>query len=313
MALDSGWQAQQRPVQDCKCLHHQMLRPHGRPHACTAHHNLFAPAKAPTAPNAPVPSMMLASHSTVPSKVKFEPHPELVQAQSCKWPNISADTDVNDFALAEVLADGNHLQHPYGSRQCLCCISWVCQGESSCHSTTLTCMLCLLSTQHTLLQPQALLCYELHLQDTAVPVAESDTLPRCALPQTCSDKRSRSAFMQWQVTRSWCLIEPHGEQSMSSTAPDFASADHLSAKACSPSRKVFAGHSDALAQALASSSMWPRLKQLCWPSKLGGGSDDPAKRRPEDQPTDRAAKRRRKNQPALDQPPAGTTLVMRTS
>ena len=53
------------------------------------------------------------------------------------------------------------------------------------------------------------------------------------------------------------LIEPHGEQSMPSTAIEFALAGHLSAKACSPSYKIFSedlasGHSDTLACGLGS-------------------------------------------------------------
>jgi len=42
------------------------------------------PGNAPTAPKAPDdPSMMLASHSTCPSSVKFDPLPAFVISSSC--------------------------------------------------------------------------------------------------------------------------------------------------------------------------------------------------------------------------------------
>lgn len=42
------------------------------------------PGTAPTAPNAPeLPSMILASHSTSPSSVKFDPLPAFVHGSFC--------------------------------------------------------------------------------------------------------------------------------------------------------------------------------------------------------------------------------------
>lgn len=52
---------------------------------------LRIPGTAPTAPNAPEsPSIILASHSTWPSSVKFEPRPAFVFGSSCK--NITSPT-----------------------------------------------------------------------------------------------------------------------------------------------------------------------------------------------------------------------------
>ena len=44
---------------------------------------LATPCSAPTAPKAPLPSIMLASHSTEPMRLKFEPTPALVNGLSC--------------------------------------------------------------------------------------------------------------------------------------------------------------------------------------------------------------------------------------
>ena len=43
----------------------------------------YLPRAAPTAPKPPLLSMMLASHSTVPVSVRFEPRPALVRLLFC--------------------------------------------------------------------------------------------------------------------------------------------------------------------------------------------------------------------------------------
>jgi len=44
---------------------------------------IFLPPTAPTAPKLPWPSMILASHSTVPAMLRFEPRPALVWSLLC--------------------------------------------------------------------------------------------------------------------------------------------------------------------------------------------------------------------------------------